>query len=251
MSGSNLTSRSEEIAERTKTVAMNTAWSAGHAWLEMMMSLQRDWQRASLTALSSYGRLGANAAASRLASHTPRPMADFEVVGLGEEQLNVTTHTIQGETTRIRRRVIALPVEREVVLRDEKVVVERRPVMPGTSNPNVLTETVIEMSDSHQVPTVWKSMHVAEEVVLRKQVTEHVEKVRETVRHDVVDVEHPVPDVIIPAPAAEVLLATMPAVVENAIIEHKTPTPPTEKRPNEDSGFKKAGQELSPPAKKN
>jgi hypothetical protein len=37
---------------------------------------------------------------------------------------------------------------------------------------------------------VWKSLHVAEEVVLRKQVTERTEKVRETVRRDVVDVEH-------------------------------------------------------------
>jgi hypothetical protein len=42
---------------------------------------------------------------------------------------------------------------------------------------DVLTETVIEMSDRHQIPTVWKSMRVAGEVVLREQVTEHVEKV--------------------------------------------------------------------------
>jgi hypothetical protein len=54
----------------------------------------------------------------------------------------------------------------------------------------VLTETVIEMSDSRQVPTVWKNLHVAEEVVLRKQVTERTEKVRETVRRDMLEVEH-------------------------------------------------------------
>ena len=46
------------------------------------------------------------------------------------------------------------------------------------------------MSDRGQVPTVWKRLHLAEEVVLRKRVTERTEKVRETVRRDVVDVEH-------------------------------------------------------------
>jgi uncharacterized protein (TIGR02271 family) len=252
MSDSNLLLRPDQMAERSKHIAMNTAWSAGHAWWEMMMGFQREWQRASLMALSSFGRSSANAAASHIASQLPRPTADFEVVGLGQEQLNVGTQTIQGETTRIRRRVVAHPVEKEVTLRDEKVTVERRPVTPGTSNAGVLSETVIEMSDSHQVPTVWKSMHVAEEMVLRKQVTEHVEKVREMVRRDVVDVEHSssAQEVIIPEPIAEALLAAMPAVVENAVVEHKTPTFPAGKHPGEDSGFKKPSQELSPAAKK-
>jgi hypothetical protein len=46
------------------------------------------------------------------------------------------------------------------------------------------------MTDSREVPTVWKSLHVAEEVVLRKQVTERTQKVRETVRRDVVEIDH-------------------------------------------------------------
>jgi hypothetical protein len=119
------------------------------------------------------------------------------VVPVGEERLNIATRTVQGETTRVRRRVVAQPVEQEVTLREEHVVVERRrPQQNGEATngapprQDVLTETVIEMSDSRQVPTVWKSVHVAEEVVLRKQVTERREKVRETVRRDVVEVEH-------------------------------------------------------------
>jgi hypothetical protein len=76
-------------------------------------------------------------------------------------------------------------------LRDEKVIVEHRPSTGNGTTGDVLTETVIEMSDSRQVPTVWKSLHVAGEVVLRKQVTERTEKVRETVRRDVLEVEHP------------------------------------------------------------
>ena len=57
---------------------------------------------------------------------------------------------------------IARPVEQQVTLREEKVIVERRAPIGTDSKPDVLTETVIEMSDSRQVPTVWKSLHVAE-----------------------------------------------------------------------------------------
>jgi stress response protein YsnF len=119
------------------------------------------------------------------------------VVPVGEERLNIATRTVQGETTRVRRRVVAQPVEQEVTLREEHVVVERRrPQQNGEAGSDapprqdVLSETVVEMSDSRQVPAVWKSVHVAEEVVLRRQVAERREKVRETVRRDVVEVEH-------------------------------------------------------------
>ena len=109
---------------------------------------------------------------------------------VGEERLNVATRTTQGEVTRIHRRVVTQPVEQDVTLREEKVVVERRPPVNPAPSQDILRETVVEMSDSTQVPTVWKSVHVAEEVVLRKHVTERTEKVRETVRRDVIDVEH-------------------------------------------------------------
>jgi uncharacterized protein (TIGR02271 family) len=112
------------------------------------------------------------------------------VVSVGEERLNVATHTVQGETIRVRRRVVSQPVEQQVTLREEKVVVERHRPATVEARGDVLTETVVEMSDSREVPTVWKSQHVAEEVVLRKQVTERTETARDTVRRDVVDVEH-------------------------------------------------------------
>ena len=79
---------------------------------------------------------------------------------------------------------------------------------------DVLTETVIEMSDSHQVPRVWKTLHVAEEVVLRKQVTERVERVRETVRHDVIDVEHDREEIII-RPGSEPTLEIVSAYADH------------------------------------
>jgi hypothetical protein len=76
----------------------------------------------------------------------------------------------------------------------------------------VLSETVVEMSNSSQVPTVWKSVHVGEEVVLRRQVTERTERVRETLRRDVVDVQQERAEV--PAPRAPSLAYDTAAPVE-------------------------------------
>lgn len=167
--------------------AFGTVMNSGMTWFDMALKFQREMQRASLQSLSSYSPLSD----TRITGELPRQPEGTQVVRVGEERLNVATTTVQGETTRIRRRVVSQPVEQEVVLRDEKVVVERRAPSGNGSESDVLTETVIEMSDSRQVPNVWKSLHVAEEVVLRKEVTERTEKVRETVRRDVIDVEHP------------------------------------------------------------
>lgn len=187
MSASNYLERSAEHAEHAVNTTLNTAMNTGMAWFDMMLNFQREMQRASLQSFSSYSP----SSDTRITGRMPQQASGTQVIPVGEERLNVATRTVQGETTRIRRRVVAQPVEQQVTLRDEKVIVERRPATPGTDpKPDVLTETVVEMSDSTQVPTVWKSLHVAEEVVLRKQVTERTEKVRETVRRDVVDVEH-------------------------------------------------------------
>ena len=166
--------------------AFDTAVATGMAWLDLITRMQR----ASLASLSVYSPgTGTRISASR-------PETEREaVVALGEERLSVGTRTVVGETTRIRRRVIATPVEQEVTLRDERVVIERRPGRPAAARDDakrddVLTETVIEMSDSRQFPQVWKTVHVAEEVVLRREVTERKEQVRETLRHDVLEVEH-------------------------------------------------------------
>lgn len=176
----------KRAGENPMNAAFNTAMSGGMVWLDMVMKLQREMQRASFQSLSSYSPISD----TRITGEMPQQSDSVQVIPVGEERLNVATSTVQGETTRIRRRVVSQPVEQQIVLRDEKVVVERRSPPGSELEPDVLTATVIEMTDSRQVPHVWKSLHVAEEVVLRKQVTERTENVRETVRRDVVDVEH-------------------------------------------------------------
>jgi uncharacterized protein (TIGR02271 family) len=165
---------------------MNTAMQGGLAWFDLMLNFQRQMQHGSLQSVSSTSP----SAGATITGRILRESAAERVLPVGEERLNVATRIIAGETTRIRRRVVEQPVEQQVTLREEKVVVERRPSTGKPQDANLFTETVVEMSDSREVPTVWKSLHVAEEVVLRKQVTERTERVRDTVRRDVVEVVH-------------------------------------------------------------
>lgn len=117
--------------------------------------------------------------------------SSVEVIPVGEETLNVGTRVISGETTRVRRVVVETPVEQSVSLREERVIVERRKPTgaAATATQAILAETVIEMSDSFEVAEVWKSVRVTEEVVLRREVTNRLETVRDTVRRDEVIVE--------------------------------------------------------------
>jgi len=178
----------ERTIDASLGTAMNTVVASGMAWLDLMARMQR----------ASFGTLSVYSPGSGTRISASRPETEREaVVPLGEERLNVGTRTVLGETTRLRRRVVSTPMEQEVTLRDERVVVERRPVRDGEGSSSggpkradVLTETVIEMSDSRQFPQVWKTVHVTEEVVLRREITERNERVRETLRHDVLEVEH-------------------------------------------------------------
>jgi len=113
-----------------------------------------------------------------------------QVIAVGEEVLTVGTRVVPGKTTRVRRVVVESPVEQDVTLHSETVVVERR--RPQASNgQDVLTEVTVEMSESNEVPVVSKSVHLVEEVLLRKEVTARTEKIRDTVKRDKLEIEQP------------------------------------------------------------
>ena len=112
------------------------------------------------------------------------------MIGVGEEVLNVGTRMVAGKTTRVRRVVVQAPVQQDVTLHTETVVLERR--KPISSNGNeVLTEVTVEMSDFNEVPVVSKAVHLVEEVLLRKEVTARTETIHDTVRRDKLEIEQP------------------------------------------------------------
>ncbi|MCI0755627.1 DUF2382 domain-containing protein [Teichococcus vastitatis] len=117
------------------------------------------------------------------------PSGMEEVIPLGEEVLEVGKRTENRGTVRVHRFVVETPVERQVTLQSEKVVVERRRPVSDKVTGEILTEVTVEVVETEEVPTVSKRLRLREEVVVRTERSQRVETVRETVRRDEVEIE--------------------------------------------------------------
>jgi len=111
-----------------------------------------------------------------------------EVIPLAEETLIVGKQTVTSGTTTVRRFVVETPVEQQVSLYDEKVIVERRKPVTDAATGETLTEITVEMIETSEVPVVGKGVKVREEVVVRRERTSRVETVRDTVRRDEIEI---------------------------------------------------------------
>ena len=145
-------------------------------WLGVLRGLQQ---------ASDRSVSGGRAAAAR------GPAGAEEVVPLGEEVLEVGKRTVERGTASVRRHVVETPVERQVALQSERVVVERRRPVTDTATGEVLTELTLEVTETEEVPTVGKRTRLREEIVVRTERTERVETVRETLRRDEVEIHQP------------------------------------------------------------
>ncbi|MGI3778615.1 MAG: YsnF/AvaK domain-containing protein [Janthinobacterium lividum] len=112
------------------------------------------------------------------------------VIRLAEESLEVGKRAVVGGTTRIRRYVVSTPVEKDISLHSERVVVERRPVA-GTATTGAVdfSDRTIEMTETAEQAVVSKTARIVEEVALRKEASDRTETVRDTVRRQDVEIE--------------------------------------------------------------
>ena len=116
--------------------------------------------------------------------------ASGDTLKLVEERLQVGKRVVNRGGARIRRFTVETPAEAQITLHDEKVTLERHAVTPGqpVANPD-FSEKTIEMTETGEEAVVSKQAFVTEEISLRKEATERVETVRDTVRREEVDVE--------------------------------------------------------------
>jgi uncharacterized protein (TIGR02271 family) len=112
-----------------------------------------------------------------------------EALHLSEEQLVVGKRLVNRGGTRLRRYVVETPVQEDVSLHSETIKVERRPVTGDAGTEPDFSEKTIEMTASAEEAVIGKTAHVAEEVSLRKEASDRVETVRDTVRKEEVEVE--------------------------------------------------------------
>ena len=108
-----------------------------------------------------------------------------------EEQLQVGKREVERGGVRVETHVTEKPVEEQVELREEHVNVERRPVdytFHGTES-EAFKESLVEVREAYEELVVNKKARVVEEVVVNKDVEQHTETVRETLRRTDVNVE--------------------------------------------------------------
>lgn len=109
-----------------------------------------------------------------------------------EEELAVGKRKVVQGGVRVSRSVTEQPVEESVTLRTETVEVDRRPVSRKLSPAEAeaaFEDKTVEMIGTTEEVEVTKEAHVVGEVALSRQVTEHEQTVKDTVRRTNVDVE--------------------------------------------------------------
>lgn len=108
-----------------------------------------------------------------------------------EENLQVGKRAVETGGVRVRSHVIEKPVEETVRLREEHVVVNRRPVDRAVTDADAdnFREGEFEITEHAEKAVVNKQARVVEEVAVGKDVDVHEETVSDTVRRTDVDVE--------------------------------------------------------------
>ena len=160
-------------------------------------NVERDGDRI-LNIIDSYGPIDIEERATSYAGTTATSTAPLatgtgnenQTIQLAEEALVVGKRVVNRGTTRIRRYVVETPVSEDVSLRQENVSIERRPIAgTGTVGADAFTDKTIEVTEMNEEAVVGKTASVVEEVVIRKDVNDRVETVRDTVRREELEVE--------------------------------------------------------------
>ena len=123
----------------------------------------------------------------------PPPEVAIPVVA---EELQVGKREVERGGVRVQKRVVERPVEEDVTLREERVNVDRRPAdytFHGTES-EAFQESIVEIKEAYEELILNKKTRVVEEVVINKDVNEHTETVRETLRKTEVDIEQMEPE---------------------------------------------------------
>ncbi len=129
--------------------------------------------------------------AKNVAGITREANEDEISIPIIEEQMVVGKRTVERGGVNVRTAMTEKPIEETINLREENVTVERhkvdRPV--DTNTADAFKEGSFDVTTQAEVPVVSKQARVVEEVVINKEMTEHTETVRDTVKRTDVEVD--------------------------------------------------------------
>lgn len=116
---------------------------------------------------------------------------DHATIPVMEEELQVSKREVETGGVRVRSRVIEKPVEEHLRLRQERVIVNRRPVNRAVTDADMTNfkQGDFEITERGEEAVVSKQARVVEEIEIGKQVEERDQVVTDTVRRTDVDVQ--------------------------------------------------------------
>lgn len=119
-----------------------------------------------------------------------------EILRLAEERLEVGKRLVSEGTTRVRRYTVTDQVSEDISLHEQHADIFRRSTGDLAAPREVdWEEKTIEVAETHEQPVINKTAHIKEEVVVRKDQSERVENVTDSVRRQEVDIDHADKDV--------------------------------------------------------
>jgi uncharacterized protein (TIGR02271 family) len=150
------------------------------------------WTPEPATRSAPQASTGASAApAPQSAARETRASEAGRTIPIVDETINVGKREVPTGRVRVYAHVAEEPVNEQVRLRQEHVRVERRAAdRPATEEDlAAFQEGTVELHETSEEPVVEKKARVTGEVVVRKDVEEKTQDVRDTVRRTKVDVQ--------------------------------------------------------------
>ncbi|WP_375429395.1 DUF2382 domain-containing protein [uncultured Sphingomonas sp.] len=143
------------------------------------------------TAVGSALGLGSSKESNLSDGLTTGRTGNEEHIDIVEEELVVGKREVSRGGVRVRSYVRETPVHEQVTLHEEHVAVERRPVdhkLTG-NEADAFRDRTVEMTETAEEAVVGKTARVVEEVVVRKEGSDRMETIDDTVRRTKVEVD--------------------------------------------------------------
>ncbi|ADO07958.1 MULTISPECIES: YsnF/AvaK domain-containing protein [Pantoea] len=175
--------------------------------------------------------------------------SDEDVLRLAEERLEVGKRLVSEGSTRVRRYTVTDRVSENVSLHEQHAEIFRRPVSE-TGSPDQVdwSEKTVEVEETHEQPVVNKTAQIIEEVVLRKEASDRVETINDSVRRQEVDIDHARADHLNADPVTGNPAATDPLLesTRQARADHDSrPVTPGSEPAHKEGFVEKAGDKIA------
>jgi uncharacterized protein (TIGR02271 family) len=178
-----------QLSHRTGLPMVDLFFSSFATMLEMQRAfVSRGMMTAPVSAKVGHSDQSRHTHQSR---HFEIGATEEQVIPIPKEELRVGKRQVQSaKAYRVSTTVVEVPVEEQVNLRAETVVIERRPTTGTTvRGGESFQDHTIEVHEMYEEPEIGKVITQAEEMVIYKTLSERTATVRETVRETRVNVE--------------------------------------------------------------